>query len=85
MKEATESLTGKKRTSALEKIGRKFAEALIAKAGEGVTVKLIYDWMGAFGKTSRRFWRKLRAGGVTPTSWRLCLDCLLSRAKAEIS
>ena len=44
--------------------GREFAEALIAKAREGVRVRLIYDWMGGFGKTSRRFWNHLRAGGV---------------------
>ena len=44
--------------------GRKFADALIAKAQEGVRVRLIYDWMGGFGKTSRRFWNRLRAGGV---------------------
>ncbi len=44
--------------------GREFAEALIAKAGEGVRVRLIYDWMGGFGKASRRFWTHLRAGGV---------------------
>lgn len=44
--------------------GREFAEALIAKAREGVGVRLIYDWMGGFGKTSRRFWNRLRAGGV---------------------
>ncbi len=44
--------------------GRLFADALIKKAKEGVTVKLIYDWMGGFGKTSRKFWRRLREGGV---------------------
>ena len=44
--------------------GDLFADALIKKAGEGVEVKLIYDWMGGFGKTSRSFWRKLRKGGV---------------------
>lgn len=44
--------------------GRKFADALIAKAAEGVRVRLIYDWLGAFGKTSKRFWNRLRAGGV---------------------
>jgi cardiolipin synthase len=37
---------------------------LIAKAREGVRVRLIYDWMGGFGKTSRRFWNHLRADGV---------------------
>ena len=44
--------------------GREFADALIAKAREGVRVRLIYDWMGGFGNTSRRFWNRLRAGGV---------------------
>jgi phosphatidylserine/phosphatidylglycerophosphate/cardiolipin synthase-like enzyme len=28
-----------------------FADALIAKAREGVRVQLIYDWVGNFGKT----------------------------------
>jgi cardiolipin synthase A/B len=37
---------------------------MIAKARQGVRVRLIYDWMGALGKTSRRFWNSLRAGGV---------------------
>lgn len=44
--------------------GREFAEALTAKAQAGVSVRLLYDWMGAAGKTSRRFWRMLRQGGV---------------------
>src|SRR5262245_61234120 len=44
--------------------GRMFAEALIAKAREGVRVRLLYDWVGGLGKTSRRFWRHLREGGV---------------------
>jgi cardiolipin synthase len=44
--------------------GREFADALIAKAREGVHVRLIYDWMGGFGKTSRAFWNRLRTGGV---------------------
>ena len=44
--------------------GRLFADALMAKAREGVRVRLLYDWMGGFGKTSRRFWRRLRDGGV---------------------
>ncbi len=44
--------------------GRTFADALIAKAKEGVRVRLIYDWMGGLGKTSRRFWKRLRASGV---------------------
>ncbi|HEX2269101.1 MAG TPA: phospholipase D-like domain-containing protein, partial [Pyrinomonadaceae bacterium] len=44
--------------------GRMFAEALIAKAREGVHVRVIYDWLGGLGKASRSFWNYLRAGGV---------------------
>ena len=47
-----------------DETGHEFADALIAKAREGVPVRLLYDWMGGFGKTSRRFWNRLRAGGV---------------------
>ena len=45
-------------------VGRRFADALIAKAQEGVRVRLVYDWLGGFGKASRSFWNRLRAGGV---------------------
>ena len=44
--------------------GRCFGDALAVKAREGVCVRLIYDWMGAFGKTSPRFWRSLARAGV---------------------
>jgi cardiolipin synthase A/B len=44
--------------------GLEFANALISKARQGVRVRLIYDWLGGFGKTSRKFWNHLRAGGV---------------------
>ncbi|HSK63698.1 MAG TPA: phospholipase D-like domain-containing protein [Pyrinomonadaceae bacterium] len=44
--------------------GWMFAEALIEKAREGVQVRVLYDWMGGFGKTSRSFWNHLRDGGV---------------------
>lgn len=44
--------------------GWMFADALTAKAREGVRVRLIYDWMGGLGKTSRAFWKHLRAAGV---------------------
>lgn len=47
-----------------DRIGEQFAELLIEKAQKGVRVRLIYDWMGALGKTSGRFWRRLRNGGV---------------------
>lgn len=44
--------------------GRQFSDALIAKAKEGVRVRLLYDWMGALTETSSGFWRCLREGGV---------------------
>lgn len=44
--------------------GKLFADALIAKAKEGVRVCLIYDWLGGFGKTSWDFWENLRQNGV---------------------
>ncbi|MBZ5688072.1 MAG: cardiolipin synthase B [Acidobacteriia bacterium] len=47
-----------------DQTGETFADALIAKAREGVQVRLIYDWMGALAKTSRRFWDTLRSAGI---------------------
>jgi len=47
-----------------DETGQEFADALIAKARQGVSVRLIYDWMGSFGKASGGFWNSLRAGGV---------------------
>lgn len=44
--------------------GWMFADALTAKAREGVRVRVLYDWMGGLGKTSRSFWNHLRAAGV---------------------
>jgi cardiolipin synthase len=45
-------------------IGNQFADALMAKAREGVRVRLLYDWLGGVGKTSPRFWRRLTRAGV---------------------
>jgi cardiolipin synthase len=45
-------------------VGAAFADALLAAAARGVEVRLVYDWLGAVGTTSRRFWARLRAGGV---------------------
>jgi len=44
--------------------GRQFADALTAKARAGVPVRLLYDWMGALGKTPARYWAALRRAGV---------------------
>lgn len=47
-----------------DEVGWTFADALIGKAREGVRVRVVYDWLGGVGKTSRSFWNHLRAGGV---------------------
>src|SRR5215468_1262495 len=47
-----------------DEIGRQFAEILSAKAREGVKVRVIYDWVGALGNTSWRFWQRLLAAGI---------------------
>lgn len=44
--------------------GRRFADALIERARAGVSVRLLYDWLGAVGKTPSRFWASMRAAGV---------------------
>lgn len=47
-----------------DEAGWLFADALVARAREGVRVRLLYDWLGGAGKTSRSFWNHLRSGGV---------------------
>jgi cardiolipin synthase len=47
-----------------DEIGQEFAEAFMAKAREGARVRILYDWLGGFGKAPRRFWRTLRSAGV---------------------
>jgi cardiolipin synthase len=56
-------------------VGRQFSEVLQERARAGVRVRLIYDWLGGWGKTSRRFWRSLSSAGVevrcfNPPRWR---------------
>ena len=45
-------------------IGHRFADLMCAKAREGVRVRLIYDWFGARGASSWRFWRRMRQSGI---------------------
>jgi cardiolipin synthase len=47
-----------------DECGERFADAFLRKAKEGVTVRVLYDWLGGLGRTSGRFWRRLREGGV---------------------
>lgn len=47
-----------------DRVGRQFADALIARARAGVRVRVIYDWFGAIGAASFRYWHQLRRAGV---------------------
>src|SRR5512147_336861 len=44
--------------------GQRFAAAFLEKAGDGVPVRVVYDWFGSLGKASGGYWRRLREGGV---------------------
>lgn len=46
-----------------DEVGRKFAELLLRKAAEGVSVNLMYDSVGSNG-TPKEFFESLRKGGV---------------------
>lgn len=52
-----------------DRTGEVFAEALIRKAREGVRVRLVYDWLGSFGKASGRFWQRMREAGIEVRSF----------------
>ncbi|HSA13894.1 MAG TPA: phospholipase D-like domain-containing protein [Spirochaetota bacterium] len=45
-------------------IGREFAAVMEEKARQGVKVRIIYDWLGALGRTSFGFWKRLRQAGA---------------------
>ena len=46
-----------------DEVGERFAKALASKAGEGVKVRVLYDWFGCLD-VRRSFWRRLRKAGV---------------------
>jgi cardiolipin synthase len=46
-----------------DRVGRAFRDALVAKAREGIPVRVLYDWMGCWA-TPRRYWKPFRAAGV---------------------
>jgi cardiolipin synthase len=46
-----------------DRVGRAFRDALVAKARQGVPVRLIYDWIGSWF-TPSRYWRPFREAGV---------------------
>src|SRR5580698_3123580 len=47
-----------------DEVGAEFSAALIERARAGVRVRVVYDWLGCLGKSSRHFWRPLIAAGV---------------------
>ena len=48
-----------------DSVGQRFARALSEKAGEGVPVRVLYDWFGCTDVwVPNSFWRKLRSAGV---------------------
>jgi cardiolipin synthase len=47
-----------------DEVGTEFAAALMDRAHAGVTVRVVRDWVGTFGTSSRSFWRRMAAAGV---------------------
>ncbi|HEV2700947.1 MAG TPA: phospholipase D-like domain-containing protein, partial [Steroidobacteraceae bacterium] len=47
-----------------DEVGAEFSAALIERARAGVEVRMVYDWLGCLGKSSKHFWRPLIAAGV---------------------
>src|SRR6185503_8842356 len=45
-------------------VGREFKQAMMAKAKQGVQVRIIYDWVGGFSRAHTRFWREMSDVGV---------------------
>ncbi len=45
-----------------DRAGQRFADALMARAREGLPVRILYDWLGCLG-TPGRYWRALREAG----------------------
>ncbi|MEO8359838.1 MAG: phospholipase D-like domain-containing protein [Vicinamibacteria bacterium] len=52
-----------------DEVGVRFCDAFIAKAREGVSVRIVYDWIGCIGRASAKQWRRLREGGVEVRSF----------------
>lgn len=46
-----------------DEVGRAFRDALVERAKDGVTVAVVYDWMGCLGQSRASFWAPLRAAG----------------------
>lgn len=47
-----------------DETGRTFADALIERAQAGVTVRVLYDWLGSSWRALPPFWNRLRRAGI---------------------
>ena len=70
-----------------DQTGRRIADALAARAADGLPVRLLSDWLGSSG-TSRRFWKDLERRGVQVRLFNrprlLDLPSLLSRNHRKV-
>ena len=46
-----------------DEVGREFVSALAERAGSGVRVCVLHDWLGCLGQSRARFWQPLRDAG----------------------
>ncbi|MEI7038050.1 phospholipase D-like domain-containing protein [Fulvimonas yonginensis] len=46
-----------------DEVGRAFRDALVERARAGVTVAVVYDWLGCLGQSGSAFWQPLRRAG----------------------
>ena len=46
-----------------DEVGREFVAALAERAGAGVRVCVLHDWLGCLGHSRSRFWQPLREAG----------------------
>ena len=47
-----------------DEVGERFCDAFIAKARQGIAVRVAYDWIGCVGRASSAQWLRLKEGGV---------------------
>ncbi len=47
-----------------DETGRTFSEALMERARAGVTVRVLYDWLGSSWRALPSFWGRMRKAGV---------------------